>query len=256
MDAASRQLGQAYELEVSEDGGNTWAPTTIRFATLRTLFAIRLSVPNLATVNLASLQGESREPAVPAASWWALIQHTEEGGSPVEPSLLFRLTCTVEADHALRHDAPRRVTAGSAYALDELLVLDQSEGWWHQDPDSQGGWVRVETGPTGLGGGDPSPLDTLRDLVRQRQDALEGVPVVASPQTWLMQFDKWRIGDRVSGVQGRGIAFGSNPQQSRHPTITGITLVLSEQSQTLRLHLEDEAPRLPRTHSTGGRRRR
>ncbi len=237
----AQAAGLDYIIEASEDAGTTWTTINLQFHTLREQFGIFLSdrrTANLATVSLATL--DSDDMPAPADSWWALIKSHQ---------LQFRLHCTIEADHAARFDATRQSTSGTRMTFGQYLPLDLEEVWrWPDSPYSSDAWERI------VGWGwqtrDGDLITAVRDAAERRRDASEGMRLSVAAYTWLMQLDRWHLGDRVWGVRGRDFSFATNAGDSeRHPAVVGLTITLSpEREQGVLIHLDDEAM------TTGGKR--
>lgn len=216
-DPSQRLIGREFYLEVSEDGGSTWhTVTTVELQTLRSWFGVRLggqTVANLANVSVDKL-GVDELPD-PSASWWQLIK---------DETLLFRLTCCVEADHAARYDATRRATSASAYPLARYHEVDTTEHWRAANSvlNTTGAWQKTRGYGTATGSGDY--ITGIRNTAERHRDAEEGRRVSVSAMSWLNQFDRWRVGDRITTVSGRNLVLNSNAGDTqRAPTVIGMT---------------------------------
>lgn len=236
---AARALGLDYVLEVSEDGGGTWSAVSVPGRTLRDGCGFTLDVADLHRVNLAVLAGEALVPAE-GESWWERMA----AGSP---QLAFRLTCCVPADHAAVGFAPRRSSAGSVYARRDLARSEADEVWAVPDnyfTPGAGAIARVD--PFGVVAGAASP--SVLDRAEVRRAERESLRIAADAYTWQMDFPLWRLGDRVTSLQGRNYRFAVGADGDLAPSIVGIEVTLSglgtdpERAQGVRLRLSEPNP--------------
>jgi len=240
--ADALDTGLRYILELSEDGGNTFTDVTglVSFTTLPDFLGIQLNnLPNLAAVNLATL-GTDTVPQV-ADSWYQKI---------LDKQLIPRLTCLIEADHASSYFAPWQATSGTGYSRFSVIHIDAEEIWSHTDSalNTSGGWQKQAGAPGTLGfGGDPTAA--LRGAAERLRDAGEGTRWSVGASTFLLQPDRWRVGDSVRGVVGRDISFATNAGSAvRYPAIVEVELKLcgpdgSANGQGVFLSLSDTAQR-------------
>jgi hypothetical protein len=219
--------GWEYVLEVSEDSGQTWSICHCKFTTLSDCLGVVLSIDNIASVNNATW-GTQEVPS-PTASWLYLLRGT---------ALRFRLTCSIEADHAPLFRAQRAATSGSRYRTAQVMLEDVEEIWIagaHYVPRID---YQILVGDTLFNGQTwDSPVRTAAE---RRRDALEDGSVrgvVMCPQ---MDWSRWRIGQRVSGIIGRELAFDvSSGGAARYPNIVGIRYALHP-AQGIELDLDDQ----------------
>jgi len=236
-DASQRLVGADYKLEVSEDGGSTWHDvTSLNFRTLDSWFGIELTgsaVENLAAVNIDKLRTSNKFVALPTESWWQLILNEQ---------LQFRLTCVVEGDHAARYDATKQASAGSDYEKGQYLELDFAEHWRSTKSvfNSSGSWQKTK-GQT-ITAGNADVVTSVQQAAERKRDQMESQRISIAASTWLMMFDRWRVGDRITGLTGRNLGFTTNADESRAPSVVGLTFNLGGSSrQLVRLHLSDTA---------------
>jgi len=235
----AQRIGINYVLEVSENSGGDWSTTDIEFRPLREWFGILITdarCGNLANVNLDALNSGGSIPV--ASSWWALM-------NPINPQLRFRLTCSIEADHATRYDVMQRATSGSLYTRAKYQAVDIEEVW--QAPDcvlnDSGNWQRVVG--WGVASADGDYVATIKDIGDQMIDRHDRVRFSVSIYTWAMRFARWQLGDRVWGIRGRDLAFSSDTTGDRAPMIVAMTFDLSGKgengsvNQGLTLQLSD-----------------
>lgn len=225
-------LRRNFVLEVSEDGGTTWSVlNTVGFTTLARACGISLSIDNLAAVNAAYYQaGDDREMPDIDQSWWALI---------AQQLLLFRLHCTIEADHALQHIAAPLQSSTRwtrslqmPVAVDELLVAPGSffnpGTLWqrHLNPDATAWSV--------------NPATLLRDAAERRRDATSFAQFSASASVAVMDLQRYRLGDQITRIVGREWNLQVNQgNPPRYPMIAALTYQLAG-TQGIQVQLEDE----------------
>lgn len=231
-------LGDDYVIEVSENGGGQWtAVPTLTARTQRGLCGIRLTgIEDLAAVNLATIGSDGPSEIDPADSWWAMIASGD---------LLLRVTCLIPADHAAGAIATRRPGTSSLYPT-RVVERTRSEEVWAAPQsyfNDSSTWVRVRGYGVGDGSADPAPV---QEQASRRRDALESERVRAGLGTWLMDFTRWRLGDRVTRIEGRNFDLRSSTGTTgAYPSVTGIRLQLAgrgEQAaagQSLRIDLTD-----------------
>ncbi len=224
----ARLRGQRYVLEVSEKavaspGTRSWVDITDRvsFSVLTDFFGIRFSsIPNLASVNAEALASGS--PAAVADSWWQKI---------LDQDLLFRLTANVAADHESIYVAKQQASSGTAYSRGWMLDVDVTEVWASPDSTLNSGpsssWTKLPAAA-----GNASLVGDLTDAVKSAaervRDAHEGTQWRASFDTFLLEPWKWRIGDRIREVSGRGLSLATNAGSGeRHPAIVEVKVVLA-----------------------------
>ena len=221
-----------YVVEVSEDGGSTWEPLLSGVTILADFFGITIdNVPNLATVN--SEYFKTGKVSAIGDSWWALIDSED---------LCFRLTAAVEADHGVRHDAFRQATSGSIYQLGEVMLTRDEERWMSSNhyfaAADAPAWQRI----AGYEHDDPDTTTaSIRAAAQRRQDAQEDVTLSATLGTWVVQFDRYVIGQQVGGIHGRNYSFAVSAGGGavRFPNIVGITYRLAPSGQAMELSLDD-----------------
>lgn len=219
--------GIKYFLEVSEDAGATWAPTRVQITSLSRQFGIYLNIGNLAAVNKLT-QGAGVTPE-PADSWWAKIKDGE---------LTFRLTCTVEADHATRFIAARQPTSGSVYDRAQYVPISAEEVLVQNDTVFNPLTSYIKVSGYLPGDGTSDPITAARDAAERRRDALEDARVSLAASTWIMDFTRYRIGDVVTKVRGREYPLAAGGGSL--PNIVGITYQLNPPgNQSIELTLSD-----------------
>ena len=235
--SAAKALGIPFVLEVSEDAGSTWTAVNIGYSSLSDFFGIQITgVSNLAGVNKDTIN--TTDKPAPAASWWGLIATKQ---------LLFRLTCVIEADHATRYDATRRSTSRTRLRRGEYMALTSQETWVQPGTtyNSGGGtdWVKVPGWGTATAGVDPEKLVNVRAAAEQRRDKLEDLRVSAASTTWLFDLDRFKLGDRITGIRKRNLSLSANAgSEQRSPTVRSIDYVLAPGGQQgIRLNLDDMA---------------
>lgn len=234
----ARSSGREWIIEVSEDGGLTREFCPYKVRSLPNWLGIELDVPNLAAVNNATLSTGIVPPI--EKSWWALIKNEQ---------LIFWITCAIEADHGTRFVAKRRATSGSQYRLGRIELLPIDDYWLAPDhfySDKFGDkWTKITVGTDGAtsgsssGAGSVDPGLSVRAAAERRRDALEDGVVSATLRTWVMDLDKYKLGDLVGGIRGRDVSFAINLGSARrYPNIVGITIRLGD-DQSIELSLDD-----------------
>ncbi|MCC6679861.1 MAG: hypothetical protein IT445_03065 [Phycisphaeraceae bacterium] len=238
--------GIDWVLEVSEDSGSSWTKIDLQFSVAREMFAIMLTgaeIANLAAVNAATF-GTKAEPAL-ADSWWTKI---------LGKTLLFRLTCCIEADHAARYDATISAASGSAYERGKLLVSDIAEYWAAPGSinalTSASGYVKLNhrgiIAPTSAG---VSYVTNLRHQAELMRSSWEQIPIAGIAATWVMDLGKWRLLDRITSIVGRDIQLGTNADTTSGgggsgggggAAVAGMTIELNQAGQLITLELEDQ----------------
>jgi hypothetical protein len=237
-------IGQAYKLEVSEDGGSYWYEIPQSAATLvrEGFFGIMLTADNLATVNRFNAGAQSKgATALPSESWWALFNDDEQ-------LLRFRITCLVEADHAARFDAP--IDAGAITRTPRAMRVDTrlTEVW--QSPSSTIGdatWKRLDDGGLVASAAGADRTDNLKDLAERLRDERGQLRYSIGAESFIAEPSAFAVGDVVTGIDGRNLDFGLFLDSSgtmRYPSIVGMTITgWPEREQKVAITIGDEAAR-------------
>jgi len=235
----ARRHGIQYALEVSEDGGAEWQIYPRKFKTLRDLFAIQIEgIDNLASYNMQVALGNSTSIDVDK-SWWKLIK---------DKSLRMRLTCVVIADHANRAEARRQPTSASIYPRQQWMSVPVEEYWIQPDTPFNDAnelgtltWKRI-AGVAVEGSDELKTSASVQELADRRRDLLEDVRVSVTASTPIMDFKRYQIGNRISGLRGRDISFASNVGPLKtYPSIVAIKYILGRaESQAIEVSLEDQ----------------
>lgn len=227
--AANQIKGNEYFLQCSEDDGDSWIGCDAEFKVLKEFFGIRLKINNLAAVNNATLGTDGQ--ADVASSWWKLIEQEQ---------LRFRIWCSTPADHAIVGHALRQPSSGSRYPRGQVQdsKVDVTYIWTGTDE----GWT-IERGYSTISIPIKNPTTPVRFAAERQRDALEGIRQSIAASTWLMHWQRFRLGDAISGIDGREVSFQTNAGNAvRYPNIVAISYVLSPASaQTIRLSLADQA---------------
>ncbi|MEM7626578.1 MAG: hypothetical protein AAF333_13360 [Planctomycetota bacterium] len=219
--------GVEFVVEVSENGGTTWVwLPTLRVRTLSEQCGLQfLRLPDLSRVNAQTFRTGDIPPV--AESWWRLM-FPDEG----EPKLRFRVTCCVEGDHAaagLADDSVSGGSSGSVYSRRVLRPVEIEQVWASPLPANyyQPSALELITGWGVNSDEEPERVEPL-ELAKRMRDATEGVRVPCSLYSWIMEFTRWRLGDRVTQIAGRNLDLGVSVGNAvRHPSIAGIYVTLS-----------------------------
>ena len=229
-------LGIDYVLEVSEDGGSSWARLdNVRVATQRGQCGVMLlDLDDLRRVSIQFLQA-GIEPAI-EDSWWQKI---------LAEDLRVRVTCCVPADHAAVALAPRQPASASAYRR-AMMVRSAAEEVWSVPGSVFNGNSLRRIGGFGLADADAELLSPLDQAERER-DRLETVRLVASLYTWTMDFFRWSLGSRVELIAGRNFPLSiGRGDAERSPSLAAIYVTLASagadagNGQGVRLALADQ----------------
>ncbi len=223
--------GIDWVLEVSENSGASWTEITTEFRTAREHFGIMLTgseVANLSCINLQSIQANCMAPV--EESWWALL---------LQGKLFFRLTCSIEADHAARYDAKNSSTSSTAYSRVRYVESDIIEYW--SAPTSLNAlgsstWLKLNHRGIVLSSGEY--ITNLKYDALLKQKSWEATPIAGMVQTWKLDFGKWRLLDRIKLIEGRNINLTTSANGGG-AEIAAINVTLTEAAQIMTLQLED-----------------
>lgn len=235
-------INQAYRLDVSEDGGNTWHQLPASAFTVLTegYFGIMLRDNlNLAAINRETFGEASRtKAALPSDSWWALL----DAGT----NLRFRLTCLIEADFAARFDAPIDAGSTTRTPMAQLIETGVIEVW--QSPSSIIGdttWKRLDDRAFTATTAGADRTANLQDLAERIRDERGQMRWSVTASHWLMDPTLFSIGDVITGIAGRVVdfrSFSAGSGLTRHPSVVAMTIDCYP-SQNITIDIGDEAAR-------------
>lgn len=233
----AQKLGLEYVLEYTVDGVN-WAIYPGRFKTLREYFGIFLSIKNLAVIGADDLSGETPVPI--AESFWQKI---------ADHKLQFRLTCTIESDTAMTYHAIPKPQSASRYSKAKMRVEPVEELWvapksFFNDDDSTAG-ENSEWKKSPIFGVDENTeantFGVLQYSTELKRDGLDDARLSAVMRTWLMDLDRYRLGDRIKSVRGRNYSFAGDAGTSdKFPSVSTITFNIGVKNQGIAVTLTDE----------------
>ncbi|MEM1445144.1 MAG: hypothetical protein AAGF84_03755 [Planctomycetota bacterium] len=232
--------GLPYVMAVSEDGGNSWTGVPLLVRSAAPLCGLQLlQLPNLATVNLATL-GTADVPPV-EESWWALMFPASGGG---DAQLRFRVTACVPADHAAVAVAPRRSNAG--VQRDRVMMHESpvEEVW--AAPASQlnqtGDWELLAGNvPDASGGGSLQQVYPVLAQAQRMRDAHDGLRLAGAAYSWIMDLGRHAVGDRVTRIEGQDLSMQtSRTDTERAPTVASVSVRLwPEEQQGVAIDMRD-----------------
>ncbi len=229
--AEAIRRGVQWVLEVSEDAGVTWEKCDIAATSLKRYFGVKLSVNNLARINAASLRTRQEAPA--AASWWQKI---------LNKTLLFRITCCIEADHAAvgRKFTQAESSCKSYSRAQWMLASNYEECWvWPESAFNESGVYAERVSGWATQDGAASLRESPLDQAKRQFDRVAYAEMPVSVSGLLTSFTRFQLGQQVWGIRGRNVSFAT--AVDRYPEIVGITYHLgSAESQGIELVLDDD----------------
>lgn len=212
------------------DGNGTWQPIGGGFELLKDRLGIWITVPNPNRWNIQA----SKVSGMPYPS--GVVKGVEDQANSGAKHFTLRLTCVIEGDHVIAATADRRPSSPTSYTIlrhvnardryAKHVVAANSEF----NPDSDEIVVRDDT------------TDVLAEAISRRttSEAGEVAGAVVIPRFT----QAYRIGDRISSIQGRNLSLRTNAgapteEGEVYPAVVGLTWDFDGQQQTL-LQLSDQ----------------
>jgi hypothetical protein len=212
------------------DGTGTWQPVGGGFELLKDRLGIWINVPNPNRWNIQA----SKVAGMPYPS--GVVKGVEDQANSDAKHFVLRLTCVIEGDHVITATADRRPSSPTSYTI--LRHVDARDRYARHvvaansefNPSSDEIVVRDDT------------TDALAEAISRRttSEAGEVAGVVVIPRFT----QAYRIGDRISSIQGRNLSLQTNagaPTEEGpvYPAVVGLTWDFDGRQQTL-LQISDQ----------------
>jgi hypothetical protein len=212
------------------DGSGTWQPVLGGFELLRDRLGIWINVSNPNSWNIgAPAQGTGLP--YPAG----VVKGVEDQALTSSTHFALRLTCVIEGDHGLSATADQRPSSSTSYSI--TRHIDATDRYFKQIIAPHSEFNLTSTPVTVRDDSD----DALAEASARR--LAEEAGEVAGSATIPRFTAAYRIGDKISSIQGRDLSLQTNAgapteEGAVFPSVVGISWEFGDRQQTT-LYLSD-----------------